>query len=183
MEGLILKLKLQYFGNLMQRTDSIEKTLMVGKIEGRIGGGQRMSWLDGITDSMDMSLIKCWELMMDREAWCAVVHGIARVRHDLGTELNCWIIEKEREFQKNIHFCFIDYAKAFDCVNHNKLCKILKEMEIPDHLTCLLRNLCAGQEATVRTGHGTADWVKIGKGVCQGCILSPVYLTYMQSSS
>ena len=85
----------------------------------------------------------------------------------------CWIMEKAREFQKNIYFCFIDYAKAFDCVDHNKLWKILKEMGIPDHLTCLLRNLYAGQEATVRTGHGTTDWFQIGKGVCQGCILSP----------
>ena len=84
-----------------------------------------------------------------------------------------WIIEKAREFQKNIYFCFIDYAKAFDCVDHNKLGKILKEMGIPDHLTCLLRNLYADQEATVRTGHGTADSFQIGKGVCQGCILSP----------
>ena len=85
----------------------------------------------------------------------------------------CWITEKAREFQKKIYFCFIDYAKAFDHVDHNKLWKILKEMGIPDHLTCLLRNLCAGQEATVRTGHGTADWFQIGKGVCQGCIMSP----------
>ena len=85
----------------------------------------------------------------------------------------CWIIGKAREFQKNIYFCFIDYAKAFDCVDHNKLWKILKEMEIPDHLTCLLRNLYAGQEATVRTGHGTTDWFQIGKGARQGCILSP----------
>ena len=85
----------------------------------------------------------------------------------------CWIVKKAREFQKNIYFCFIDYAKAFDCVDHNKLWKILKEMGIPDHLTCLLRNLYAGQEATVRTGHGTTDWSQIGKGVCQGCILSP----------
>ena len=84
-----------------------------------------------------------------------------------------WIMEKAREFQKNIYFCFIDYAKAFDCVDHNKLWKILKEMGIPDHLTCLLRNLYAGQEATVRTGHGTTDWFQIGKGVHQGCILSP----------
>ena len=76
-----------------------------------------------------------------------------------------WIIEKAREFQKNIYFCFIDYAKAFDCVDHKKLWKILKEMGIPDHLTCLLRNLYAGQEATVRTGHGTTDWFQIGKGV------------------
>ena len=84
----------------------------------------------------------------------------------------CWIMEKAREFQKNIYFCFIDYAKAFDYVDHNKLGKILKEMGIPDHLTCLLRNLYAGQEATVRTGHGT-DWFQIGKRVYQGCVLSP----------
>ena len=76
-----------------------------------------------------------------------------------------WIIEKAREFQKNIHFCFIQYAKAFDCVDHNKLWKILKKMRIPVHLTCLLRNLYAGQEATLRTNHGTTDWLKIGKGV------------------
>ena len=88
----------------------------------------------------------------------------------------CWIIEKAREFQKNI-YCFIDYAKAFDCVDHNKLWKILKEMGIPDCLTCLLRNLYAGQEATVRTGHGTTDWFQIGKGICQGCILSPCLFT------
>ena len=79
---------------------------------------------------------------------------------------------KKREFQRNIYFCFIDYAKAFDCVDHNKLWKILKEMGIPDNLTCLLRNLYAGQEATVRTGHGTTEWFQIGKGVHQGCILS-----------
>ena len=83
-----------------------------------------------------------------------------------------WIIEKAREFQKSIYFCFIDYAKAFNCVDHNKLWKILKEMGIPDHLTCLLRNLYACQEATVRTGHGTTDWFQIGKGVHQGRILS-----------
>ena len=84
-----------------------------------------------------------------------------------------WIIEKAREFQKNIYFCFIDYAKAFDCVNHDKLWKILKEMGIPDPLTCLLRNLYAGQEATVRTLHESTDCFQIEKGVCQGCILSP----------
>ena len=85
----------------------------------------------------------------------------------------CWIIEKAREFQKNIYFCFIDYAKAFDCVDHNKLWKILKQMGILDHLTCLLRNLYAVQEAAVRTGHGKTDWFQIGKGVHQVCILSP----------
>ena len=84
-----------------------------------------------------------------------------------------WIIKKAREFQKNIYFCFIDYAKAFDCVDHNKLWEILQEMGIIDHLTCLLRNLYAGQEETVRTGHGTTDWFQIGRGVHQGCILSP----------
>ena len=84
-----------------------------------------------------------------------------------------WIIEKAREFQKNIYFCFIDYAKAFDCVDHNKLWKILKEMGIPDHLTCLLRNLYAGQGATVRAKHGTTDGLQIGRGVYQGCMLSP----------
>ena len=89
---------------------------------------------------------------------------------------NCWIIEKAREFQRNIYFCFIDSAKVFDCVNHNELWEIFKEMGKPDHHTCLLRNLYAGQEATVRTGHGTTDGFQIGKGVCQGCILSSVLL-------
>ena len=85
----------------------------------------------------------------------------------------CWIIKKAREFQKNIYFCFIDHAKAFNCVDHHKLWKILKEIGIPDHLTYLLRNLYPGQEARVRTGHETTDWFQIGKGVPQGCILSP----------
>ena len=99
----------------------------------------------------------------------------------------CWIIEKIREFQEDIYFCFTDYAKVFDCVDHNKLWKILKEMGIPDHLTCLLRNLYAGQEATVRTGHGTTDWFQIGKGVCEGCILSPclfnIYAEYIMRNA
>ena len=94
-----------------------------------------------------------------------------------------WIIEKAREFQKNIYFCFIDYAKAFDCVDHNKLWKILQEIEIPDHLICLLRNLYAGQKATVRTGHGTTDWFQIGKGVIKAVYCQPAYLTSMQSTS
>ena len=89
-----------------------------------------------------------------------------------------WIMEKSREFQKNIYFCFIDYAKAFDYVDHNKQWKILKQMGTPDHLSCLLRNLYAGQEATVRTGHGTTDWFQIGKGVCQGYILSPCLFNF-----
>ena len=83
----------------------------------------------------------------------------------------CWIIKKARKFQKDISFCFIDYAKVFDCVDHKKLWESPKQMGISDHLTCLLRNLYVGQEATVRTGHGTTDWLQIGKGVCQGCIL------------
>ena len=89
-----------------------------------------------------------------------------------------WIMEKAREFQKNIYFCFLDYEKAFGCVDHNKLWKILREMGIPDHLICLLRNLYVGQEARVRTGHGTTDWFQIGKGVCQGCILSPCLFNF-----
>ena len=89
-----------------------------------------------------------------------------------------WIIKKAREFQKNIYFCFIDYAKAFDCVDHNKPWKILQEMGIPDHLTCLLRNLYLGQEATVRTEHGTTDWFQIRKGVHQGCVLSPCLFNF-----
>ena len=98
-----------------------------------------------------------------------------------------WIIKKAREFQKNIYFCFIDYAKAFNYVDHNKLWKILKEMKIPDHLTCLLRNLYAGQEATVKTGHGTTDFFQIGKGILQGCILSPclfnLYAEYIMKNA
>ena len=97
-----------------------------------------------------------------------------------------WIMEKAREFQKYIYFCFINYVKAFDCVDHNKLWKTLKEMGIPDHLTCLLINLCAGQEAIVKTGHGT-DWFQIGKGVRQGCILSPclfnLYVEYIMRNA
>ena len=93
------------------------------------------------------------------------------------------ITEKAREFQKNIYFCFIDYAKAFDCMDHKKLWKIQKEMGIPDHLTCLLRSLYAGQEATVSTGHAIIDWFKVGKGVCQGFYCHPAYLTYVQSTS
>ena len=97
-----------------------------------------------------------------------------------------WIIKKAREFQKNIYFCFTDYTKAFDCVNHNKLWKVLKEMGIPDHKTCLLKNLYAGKEATVRTVHGTTDCFQIGKGVCRGCILSPclfnLYAEYLMQN-
>ena len=115
----------------------------------------------------------------------------AGFRKDRGTRdqiVNiCWITEKAREFQKNIYLCFINHAKAFNCVDHNKLWKILREMGIPDHLTCLLRNLYAGQEAAVRTGHGKTDWFQIGKGVRQGCILSPclfnLYVEYIMRKS
>ena len=111
----------------------------------------------------------------------------AGFRKDRGTRdqianIHC-IIDKAREFQKSMYFCFIDYAKAFDYVDHNKLWKILKQMGIPDHLTCLLRNLYAGQEAIVRTRHGTTDWFQIGKGVHQDTYCHPAYLTYMQSTS
>ena len=103
-----------------------------------------------------------------------------RGRHLAYTIANiCWIMEKAREFQKTIYFCFIDYAKVFDCVDHNKLWKILKEMGIPDHLTCLLRNLYAGQEATVRSGHGTTNWFQIGKGVCQGSFCQGYIVTLL----
>ena len=105
----------------------------------------------------------------------AVQAGFRKGRGTRVQIANSWNIEKARESQENIDFCFIDYAKAFDCVDHNKLWKILKEMGIPDHLTCLLRNCYAGQKATVRAGHGTTDWFPIGKGVRQGCILSPCF--------
>ena len=115
----------------------------------------------------------------------------AGIRKDRGTRDQIanihWIMKKGREFQENIYFCFIDYAKGFDCVDHNKLLKILKEMRIPDHLTRLFRNLYAGQGATVRTGHGTTDWFIIGKGVCQGYILSPclfnLYAEYIKRNA
>ena len=108
-----------------------------------------------------------------------VQSGFRKCRGTRGqiANIHC-IIKKAREFQKNIYFCFIDYVKAFDCVGNNQLWNILREMEIPDHLACLLRNLYAGQEATVRTGHGTTDWFQIGKGVHQGCILSPCLFNF-----
>ena len=157
-----------------------------------------MRCLDGITHTMAMKLGKLWEMVRDRDHTIARISHASKVmlnilQASLQQYMNCelpdvqagfrkgrgtrdqianirWIIEKARDFQKNI--CFIDYAKAFDCVNHSKLWKILQDMGIPGHLTCLLRNLHAGQEATVRTGHGTTDWFQIGKGVRQGCILS-----------
>ena len=106
----------------------------------------------------------------------------ARETRDQIANIRC-ITEKARVFQKNCYFCFIDYAKAFDCVDHNQLWEILKKMGIPDRLTCFLRNLYAGQDAIVRTGHRTRDWFQIGKGVRQGCILSPSLFNLMQSTS
>src|SRR5574341_1482998 len=122
-------------------------------------------------------MLKILQARLQQYANCQLPDVQAGFRKGRGTRDQIanilWIREKAREFQKNIYFCLIDYAKASDCVDHNKLWKILKEMGIPDHLTCLLRNLHAGQEASVRTGHGTTDWFQIGKGVCPGCILSP----------
>ena len=121
-------------------------------------------------------MVKIFQARLQQDMNCELPDVQAECRKGRGTRDQIanihWIIEKAREFQKNIYFWFIDYAKAFDCVDHNKLWKILKEMGIPDHLTCLLRNLYAGQEATVRTGHGTG-WFQVGKGVHEGCILSP----------
>ena len=110
-------------------------------------------------------------------------HELPDVQAGFRNQRSNWIIEKAREFQKNIYFCFIDYTKAFDCVDHNKLWKFLKEMGIPDHLTYLLRNLYVGQEATVRTGHGTTDWFQIRIGVHQGCILSSCLFNLNWSTS
>ena len=122
-------------------------------------------------------MLKILQARLQQYMNCELPEVQAGFRKDRGTRgqiANIYlIIKKAREFQKNIYFCFIDYAKAFYYVDHNKLWKILNEMEMPDHLTCLLRDLCTGQEATVRTGHGTTDWFQIRKGVHQGCILSP----------
>ena len=123
------------------------------------------------------SMLKILQARLQQYVNCEIPDVQAGFRKGRGTRDQIanirWIIKKAREFQKIIYFCFIDYAKGFDCVDHNKLWKILQEMGIPDHRTCLLRNLYAGQEATVRTGHGTTDWFQIGKGVHQGCILLP----------
>ena len=122
-------------------------------------------------------MLKILQERLQQYVNCELPDVQARFRRGRGTRDQisniCWIIQKAREFQKNIYFCFTDYAKAFDCLDHNKLWKIPKEMGISDHLIFLLRNLYAGQEATVRTGHGTTEWFQIGKGVHQGCILLP----------
>ena len=122
-------------------------------------------------------MLKILQARLQQYVNCELSDVQAHFRKGRGTRNQianiCWIIEKARELEENIYFCFIDYAKAFDCVDHNKLWKILKEMGIPDHVTCLLRNLYAGQKATVRTGHGTTDWFQVEKGVHQGCISSP----------
>ena len=127
-------------------------------------------------------MLKILQARLQQHMNCELPDSQAGFRKGRGTRDQlasiCWIIEKAREFQKNIYFCFIDYAKAFDCVDHNKLWKILKEMGVPDRLTCLLRNLYAGQEATVRTGQGTADWFHTGKGVRQGCMSSPYLFNF-----
>ena len=132
-------------------------------------------------------MLKILQARLQQYVNCELPEVQAGFRKGRGTrdkiENICWIIKKARQFQKNIYFCFIDYAKAFDCVDHNKLWKILKELGVPDHLTCLLRNLYAGQEATVSTEHGTTDWLQIGKVVHQCCILSLCLFNYMHSTS
>ena len=127
-------------------------------------------------------MLKILQARLQKYVDCELTDVPAGFRKGRGTRDQianiCWIIKKAREFQKSIYFCFIDYAKTFDCVDPNKVWKILKEIGIPDHPTCLLRNLYAGQEATVRTGHGTTDWFQIAKGVCQGFILSPCLFNF-----
>ena len=132
--------------------------------------------MDALISHTSKVMLKILQARLQQYMNCEIPDVQAGFRKGRGTRDQIanfhWIIKKAREFQKNIYFCFIDYAKAFDCVDHHKQWKILKEMRIPDHLTCLLRNLYAGQEATVRTGHGTTDWFQIRKEVYQGCILS-----------
>ena len=136
-------------------------------------------------------MLKILQAKLPQNMNCELPDVLAGFRKGRGTRDQIanirWIIKKASELQKNIHFCLIDYAKAFDCVDHNKLWKILKEMGIPNHLTCLFRNLYASQEATVRTGHGTTDWFQIGKEVCQGCTLSPclfnLYAEYIMKNA
>ena len=144
------------------------------------------SWWRGLTECGPLEKRMANNFRFQQYVNCELPDVQAGFRKGRGTRDQLanilWIMEKAREFQKNIYFWFIDYAKAFDCVDHNKLGKILKEMGIPNHLTCLLRNLYAGQEATVRTEHGTADWFKIGKGI-KTVYCHPAYLTYIQRTS
>ena len=132
-------------------------------------------------------MLKIFQARLQQYMNCELPDVQAAFRKGRGTRDQtaniCWIIKEARKFQKNISFCFIDYAKDFDCVDHNKLWKILKEMEIPDHLTCLLKILYAGQEATVRTRHGTTDWFQTGKEYVKAVYCHPAYLTSMQSTS
>ena len=132
-------------------------------------------------------MLKILQARLQQFVNCELPDGQAGFRKGRGTREQIsnirWIIDKDREFQKSIDLCFLDYAKAFVCVDHNKLWKILQEIGIPDRLTCFLRKLYPGQEATFRTGHGTTDWFQIGKGIHQGCILPLAYLVYMQSTS
>ena len=131
-------------------------------------------------------MLKILQARLQQYMNCELPDIQAGFRKGRGNRSNCQHPldhQKAREFQKNIYFCFIDYVKTFDCVDHNKLWKILKEMGIPEHLNCLLRNLYAGQETTVRTGHGTTDWFQMGKGVVKAVYCHPAYSTYMQSTS
>ena len=136
-------------------------------------------------------MLKILQARLQQYVNCELPYVQAGFRKGRGTRDQipniCWIIEKAREFQKNIYFCFIDYAKAFDCLDHKNLWKILQAIGIPDHLTCLLRNLYAGQKATVITGHETKNWFQIGKGVCQSCIPSPclfnLYAEYIEQNA
>ena len=140
-------------------------------------GLEKVSFHSNPKERQCQRMLKILQARLQQYVMCELPDVQAGFRKGRGTRDQIanirWIMEKASEFHKNISFCFIDYAKAFDCVDHNKLWKTVKEMGIPDHLTCLLRNLYAGQEARVRTGHGTTDWFQIGKGVRQGCILSP----------